>query len=99
MLLEDVVSLLHLLDFQFNAKRCRLDSIYRVHDNLEVCQLLNVPIQVEPKSLYNVEVEKKEKEGIILKGITRPCVVINELILFQWSENIYDGREHLKKAT
>jgi hypothetical protein len=51
MLLEDIVSLLHLLDFQLNAQRRRLDRVYRAHDNLEVCQLLNVSIEVQPKIL------------------------------------------------
>lgn len=51
MLLEDIVSFLHFPDFQFYAERCWLDCIDGVHDNFEVCQLLNVPIQVETEAL------------------------------------------------
>lgn len=64
MLLENVVGFLHLFDFQLDAQRRRLDRVYRTHDNLEVCQLLNVSIKVEPKIL-------QKQKRVILKGITR----------------------------
>lgn len=69
MLFEDVVSLLHLLDFKLDAERCRLDRVYRVHDNLEICQLLNVSIQVEPKSLCN----GREKGDNVKRYYTTLC--------------------------
>lgn len=47
MLLEDVVCLLHLSDFQLHAERRWLDFVDGRHYNLEVCQLLNVAVQVE----------------------------------------------------
>lgn len=47
MLLQDVVGFLHFFDLQFHAESRWLDCINGAHDNLEVWQLLNVPIQVE----------------------------------------------------